>query len=102
MRTKTVKSRGNVFEDLGFATREAQGLLVRSDLMIQVLKIIKDRKLTQVQAARLFGVTQPRVSDLVRGKIALFSIDSLISMLSCAGVRVKLVVGSSRRKAGVA
>lgn len=70
--------------------------------MIQVLKIMRARKFTQVQAARLFGVTQPRMSDLVRGKIALFSIDGLINMLSRAGVRVKVVVASPRRKAGVA
>lgn len=102
MKTKITRSSGNVFKDLGFPPREAQGLLVRSDLMIQVLKIIKKRKVTQAQAAKLFGVTQPRVSDLVRGKIALFSTDGLISMLSCAGIRVKLVVDTPRRKAGVA
>jgi len=102
MRVKITKSTGNVFQDLGFPAKKAQGLIVRSDLMIQILKIIKVRKLTQVQAARVFGVTQPRVSDLARGKIELFSIDSLISMLSCAGIRVKLVVPAPKRKAGVA
>ena len=70
--------------------------------MIQMLKVIQARKLTQVRAAKLFGVTQPRVSDLVRGKIDLFSIDSLIEMLSRAGIRVKLVVAPHRRRAGVA
>jgi predicted XRE-type DNA-binding protein len=102
MRAKVTRSSGNTFKDLGFSEREAQGLIVRSDLMIEILKIIKVRSLTQVQAAKLFGVTQPRVSDLARGKIDLFSVDSLINMLSCAGVRVKLVVAPSRRRAGVA
>ena len=102
MRVKVTKSSGNAFKDLGFPAKEAQNLIVRSDLMIQILKIMKAKRLTQVQAARLFGVTQPRVSDLARGKIELFSIDSLISMLSCAGIRVKLVVPAPRRRAGVA
>lgn len=102
MKAKVTKSSGNVFTDLGFPAQEAQHLTVRSDLMIQILKVIKARKLTQVQAAKLFGVTQPRVSDLVRGKIDLFSIDTLIEMLSRAGIGVKLVVAPLRRKAGVA
>jgi predicted XRE-type DNA-binding protein len=55
--------------------------------------LIEARKLTQAQAATLFGVTQPRVSDLVRGKIDRFSIDTLVGMLGHAGVRVQIVVG---------
>lgn len=102
MKAKITKSSGNVFTDLGFAAQEAQHLAVRSDLMIQILKVMKARKLTQVEAAKLFGVSQPRVSDIVRGKIGLFSIDSLVEMLSRAGVGVKLVVAPHRRKAGIA
>jgi predicted XRE-type DNA-binding protein len=48
--------------------------------------------LTQAQAARRFGVTQPRISDLVRGKIDLFSIDTLVNMLSAAGLHLDVVV----------
>jgi predicted XRE-type DNA-binding protein len=55
--------------------------------------------LTQAQAADLFGVTQPRISDLVRGKIDRFSIDTLIAMLGHAGVRVRIVLGSSTKVA---
>ncbi len=53
-----------------------------------ITMVIQERSLTQAEAARLFGVTQPRISDLVRGKIDLFSIDMLVRMLSHAGVRV--------------
>ena len=64
--------------------------------MIELSKLIESRGLTQAQAARLFGVTQPRISDLKRGKIDLFSIDSLVEMLGHAGVRVSFT--TSRRR----
>ncbi len=92
MRTKIRPSGGNVFRDLGFDAEEAANLKLRADLMLEVSKVIETRGLTQAQAARLFGVTQPRVSDLVRGKIDRFSVDTLIAMLGHAGVRVELVV----------
>jgi predicted XRE-type DNA-binding protein len=92
MRTKMRPSSGNVFRDLGFDAEEAANLKLRADLMLEVSKVIETRRLTQGQAARLFGVTQPRVSDLVRGKIERFSVDTLIAMLGHAGVHVELVV----------
>jgi len=93
------RSSGNVFRDLGFAGEEAENLKMRTDLMIQLSKLIDARRLTQAEAAELFGVTQPRVSDLVRGKIDRFSVDTLIAMLGHAGVRVQIIVG---RKSKVA
>ena len=59
-------------------------------MVMELRRVIEQRRLTQVQAAKLFGVTQPRVSDLIRGKIDLFSIDMLISTLTRAGVNVGL------------
>jgi predicted XRE-type DNA-binding protein len=99
MTTKIRRSSGNVFRDLGFDREEAEHLKLRSDLMIEIRKVIEARGLTQAAAAGLFGVSQPRISDLVRGKIDLFSIDTLIDMLAHAGVRVSFVV---KRKAGAA
>lgn len=64
---------------------------MRSKLMLRIRHVIKERRLTQSKAAKLFGVTQPRVSDVMRGKINLFSIDALISMLSHAGIDVDFV-----------
>jgi predicted XRE-type DNA-binding protein len=89
---KLTRSSGNVFRDLGFAEEEAEHLRLRSLLMIELRKLIAARGLTQKEAAALFGVTQPRVSDLVRGKITLFSLDTLVDMLAHAGARVELVV----------
>jgi predicted XRE-type DNA-binding protein len=97
--TRIHRSSGNVFRDLGFAAGEAENLRLRSELMIRLRELIERRKLTQAAAARAFGVTQPRVSDLVRGRIDLFSIDALVKMLARAGVRVGLVVKRSPRVA---
>jgi predicted XRE-type DNA-binding protein len=66
--------------------------------MDQVIHVIESRGLTQKKAAKLFGVTQPRVSDLVRGKIDLFSIDMLVNMLALAGVKVSLTVEQEARR----
>src|SRR5713101_4326281 len=102
MRVKVARSSGNVFKDVGFPEAEAEHLRVRADLLIQIQQALKARGLKQAEAARLLGVTQPRVSDLVRGRIDLFSIDSLIDMLARLGVRVKVVVTSPRKRLQVA
>ena len=99
MDTKLRRSSGNVFRDLGFPTREAENLRIRSDLMIRLCQLIRQRGLTQVVAARLFGVSQPRVSDLVRGKIGLFSIDMLVNMLARTGAQVTFSVKTPARVA---
>lgn len=96
-RVKITPSSGNVFRDLGFSREEAEHLLVRSDLMIAVQKAVERRGLKQAEAAKILGVTQPRVSDLLRGRIDLFSTDALIDMLARLGIRVRLVL--SRRAA---
>lgn len=93
------RSSGNVFEDLDFAPEEAVHLRARAELMIALSRLIEERGLTQVQAAELFGVSQPRVSDLVRGKIDRFSIDTLIAMLGAAGVQVEITVKGGARVA---
>jgi predicted XRE-type DNA-binding protein len=67
--------------------------------MIEVRKLIEARKLTQAEAAKLFGVTQPRISNLVRGRIDLFSIDTLVGMLARAGIHVEVVLYSTRKGA---
>ncbi len=92
MKVKIASSSGNVFRDLGFGREEAEHLLVRSDLMIQVQKIIASRGLKQKSAAKILGVTQPRVSDLLRGRIDLFSTDALIDLLARLGAQVRLTV----------
>lgn len=99
MDVKITPSNGNVFTDLGFGDEEAEHLRLRATLMIEVRKLIEDRKLTQAEAAKLFGVTQPRISNLVRGRIDLFSIDTLVGMLARAGVHVDVVLSPAHEGA---
>jgi len=101
-KVKLIRSSGNVFRDLGFSPDEVEYLKVRSELMANLQKVITARGLKQAEAAKLLGVTQPRVSDLMRGRIDLFSIDTLIDMLARLGIRAKLVLQPRRRRAGVA
>lgn len=90
------KSSGNVFTDLGFDDEEAANLLIRSKLMVEIKKYIERESLTQAEAAKLFGVTQPRISDLKRGKIDIFTVDTLIKMLSRIGLTVSVRVAKKR------
>ena len=102
MKLKVSRSSGNVFKDLGFTSEEAEHLKIRSDLMIQLQKLIAARGLRQAQAAKILGVTQPRVSDLLRGRIDLFSTDAIIDMLARLGVRVKVALVPTKQRAKAA
>jgi predicted XRE-type DNA-binding protein len=95
---RVTPSTGNVFRDLGFSKEESEHLLVRADLLIQVQKAIASKGLKQADAAKMLRVTQPRVSDLLRGRIDLFSTDALIDMLARLGVGVRLVVKPTRSR----
>jgi predicted XRE-type DNA-binding protein len=92
MMTKVIESSGNVFVDLGFEGPEAENLRLRSELMIELKHIIDARQLTQNQAADLLGIQQSRVSDLVRGRIDRFSIDTLVKLLGKAGRCVEMKI----------
>jgi predicted XRE-type DNA-binding protein len=70
----------------------AENLKVRSSLMMALKRHIEREGLSQTQAAKVFGVTQPRISNLMHGKIELFGLDMLVNMLASAGLRVTLRV----------
>lgn len=93
--THTTPAGANIFEDIGFPPDEARNLLMRSRLMLAAKRFIEDRDLTQTEAAKLMGTTQPRISDLMRGRISQFTIDSLVNMLANAGVPVEIEIGDS-------
>jgi predicted XRE-type DNA-binding protein len=82
----------NVFRDLGFPEGEAVNLLARSELMMVIEKSIKERGLTQTEAAKLLGVGQPRLSDLYNGKVERFTIDMLVKWLAKLGKQVTIKV----------
>ncbi len=87
---------GNIFADLGFAPEEAENLKMRSLLMTELRRAIAD--MPQREAATLLGITQPRVSHLTRGRIDLFTIDTLVNMLAHAGARMRISVSRPRRR----
>ncbi len=102
MSLKITRSSRNVFRDLGFDLEEAEHLKIRADLMIHVQKRIAAGGYRQADVAKILGITQPRVSDLLRGRIDLFSTDTLIDMLARLGVSVRLVLKQLRNARRVA
>ena len=72
-----------------------ENLKLRSELMVALTRHIKREKWTQAKAAKLLGVTQPRISDLMRGKINSFGLDMLVKMAVAAGLRVKMQVNKA-------
>jgi predicted XRE-type DNA-binding protein len=90
MSEAVVNSSGNVFIDLGYSPDEAAILQMRADLMADLRKFIKAKKLTQAKAAETLGISQSRVSDLIRGKWERFSLEMLITLATRAGMHVTL------------
>ena len=82
------KSSGNLFEDLGFDKTEARELHLRSSLILKINQYIQKKNLTQKQASELFGVSQPRISNLMSGRVDLFSTTTLLNFLEKAGFRI--------------
>lgn len=89
MKRETFASVWDAIED---TPAEAENMKLRSALMISLKQHVTRAGLNQTQAAKLFGVTQPRVSDLLRGKINLFSLDALVAMAAAAGLHVEMRV----------
>jgi predicted XRE-type DNA-binding protein len=89
-----INSSGNVFLDLGYSLDEAAILQMRADLMADIRKFVKTRKLTQDKAAEILGITQSRVSDLTRGKWEKFSLEMLITLATKAGMHVTLKIAA--------
>ena len=91
-----IETTGSVFFDL-FERGKAERLSIQSGLALALEREIKARKLTQAEAARQLGIAQPRVNDLLRGRLDRFSIDALIEYLSRLGVQVRIETSSPKR-----
>jgi predicted XRE-type DNA-binding protein len=96
--TALIESSGNVFVDLGFSPAQARNLRMRAQMMTALRKFIEKQRLTQVDAAKRFKVTQPRISDLMRGKLSRFSLDTLVNMITDAGLEVDFRIKPARRR----
>ena len=90
MKEKITRSSGNVFTDLGFPPEEAAILAMRADVMAQLRLTVEKRNWTQVEAAKVLGISQSRVSDLMRGKWDKFSLDMLVTLATRAGLHCEL------------
>ena len=88
------RSSGDVFIDLGFTQEEAANLTLRSQLMLVLKDAIKARGWTQQKAAKALGIHQPRVSDLIKGRLSEFSLDSLVCLVQRLGYEVELTLKS--------
>lgn len=87
---KITPSSGNIFADLGLP--DADHLLAKADLAIEVSRVIEERGLTQAEAGELMGIDQPKVSALVRGRLDGFSMERLYRFLNALGQDVEIVV----------
>ena len=101
MTTTTKKQRfASVWDAVEDTPEEAENMKLRSVLMTALKKHIERTGMNQAQAAKLFGVTQPRVSDLMRGKIDLFSLSTLMDMATAAGLEPRITIKKPRKRAG--
>lgn len=98
-RLKVQNGSGNIFTNVGFPPVEAHNLLLRAEMMMRIERHVRESGLTQQTTARLLGITQPRLNQLLKRKIELFSLDALVNMLTNAGMRVELRVKSLRKAA---
>ncbi len=89
------ESSGNVFADLGL--KDPEELLAKAELVHRICELIAERKLTQVRAAKLLGVDQPKVSALLRGKLDGFSTDRLFRFLNALGQDVEVRIRPARQ-----
>ena len=98
MERTSKRGSGDVFADLGFSPAESRNLRLRSQMMTALRKFIEKEDLTQAAAAKRLKVSQPRISDLTRGKISRFSLDALVNMLGYAGLEVDFQIKPPSRR----
>jgi predicted XRE-type DNA-binding protein len=89
------RSSGNVFDDLGLP--EADELLAKAQLVSRISQIIAQREMTQVHAAKVLGIDQPKISALLRGRFDGYTSDRLFRFLNALGQDVDIVVRSTRK-----
>jgi len=88
----------SVWDAIEDTPQQAASMRARAALMMELERMIQKRGITQAEAAKLFGVTQPRISDLMRGKINLFSLDTLLDMATTAGLNPVIKLMPPKRK----
>jgi predicted XRE-type DNA-binding protein len=92
--TRRIQGSGNVFTDLGFEPAEAKILALRAAVMIRIERHLKEQGWTQAEAAKRLGITQPRVSRLIKGRWQDFSLDMLLTLAARAGLEPELYLAA--------
>ena len=92
----TKKRFASVWDAIGDSASEAASMKLRAEVANLIIERMQARKLTQAKAAELIGVTQPRISDLMRGRLNLFSLDALVDMADRVGLQTRVVVSPKR------
>jgi len=87
---------GNVFKDLGFENPDEA--LAKSRLARQIYKVIKHKKLTQKEAAKILGIDQPKVSDIIRGNLSKYSLDRLMRFVRMLGNGIEIRIKSHSKQ----
>ncbi len=98
--SKVVQSFKSVWDALADTPEQAANLRARSGLMQQITEIIQANDWTQAEAAAKCGVTQPRMNDLLRGRVSRFSLDALVNIAAALGRHVRVELGPSRKRVG--
>jgi predicted XRE-type DNA-binding protein len=91
---------GNVFQDLDFAPEESRVLTLKAQLAALIVRVTRERQLTQKELGKIWGVPQPRVSEVLTGKLSLVSIERLIEFLGALGVEIVFRTKPPSNKAG--
>ena len=91
---------GNVFEDLGFSPKESRVLTLKAQLAALIVRVAREHHLTQKDLGKIWGVPQPRVSEVLTGKLAVVSIERLIEFLGLLGVEIVFRTKPSSKRAG--
>jgi predicted XRE-type DNA-binding protein len=97
-KTRITRGSGNVFADLGLPNPEQE--LLKAQLSLQIYRIVKQRGLTQAQAASVLGIKQPHVSALLRNRAGNFSVGRLMEFLTALGQDVRVTVRPTRKRVG--
>jgi len=92
------QSSGNIFADLGFQDPAREQ--IKAQLMLQIFRVLRKRRLTQVQAAEILGVRQPQVSGLMRGQSGAFSVERLMDFLAALGHDIEIKLKPTRKPHG--
>ena len=102
-KVKAKRQSGNVFEALGFSPEESHVLALKAQLAALIVRVVRERGLSQKELGGLWGVPQPRVSEVMTGKLAVIGTDRLVEFLAALGVEISVrakTARGARRKAG--